>query len=677
MTYQSALDTVSSPGVLLGSRVEIFPSQPIAELNTKNGMAYAARFRTESTADLYAIICLTGLPPRIEAVTSMRTIDNPGVVRLVEAGVVSWTGGTQAYALVYQRPLAPRMMSSLDETRPLLNEDIISHHFITPMIGALIALSNAGIVHNAIHPGNIYWRIGNATPPQIGECLSTPAGLSQALIFEPIERSMAMPLGRGVGIAADDCYAFGMCLGFLVIGKNPFHGLDDQAIIEAKMQRGSFSCVVGNHRLSPTHIEILRGLLADDADQRWSANDLDQWLGGRRMTPKNSDLGRRASRHFEFAGKEYWQASHLAAAFANNVGDAARIIETDSLSKWLRRAMNDHERANFVESAISDLKQSGKTAHYEDQLVARICMALDQAAPIRYRGLSTMPGGIASLLIDTALTGNNIAPLSEIISSKMVALWIGMQKETKPEFLTMMQQFDKMKSLVEKTTFGNGIERITYELNTSLPCLSPMLRGQYVATPKMLLPALEYIASTGNRPREPIDRHIAAFLIVRDKRGESLFTGISAPEGSVQRGLAILTLFSELQYRHGPENLPQLAAWLAPFVEPATRNFLSKASRERIQKQIRETISKGDLGALLRLVDDSKRIERDRQDFMAARILYLNIQKEIAGLEVKINNRESVVRASGKPMAASISSFLAIILIFAAILRALFEVWFQ
>ena len=79
---------------------------------------------------------------------------------------------------------------------------------------------------------------------------------------------------------------------------------------------------------------------------------------------------------------------------------------------------------------------------------------------------------------------------------------------------------------------------------------------------------------------------------------------------------------------------------------------------------------------MLRLVDDSKRIDYDRRDFAAARMLYLNIQKEIAGLEVKLRNRDSVVLASGKPMAASISSFLAILLICAAIVRALFGALF-
>ena len=576
MAYDNAQNMSASTGVLLGSRVEIFPSQPLPELNSPGGSAFAARLISDASSSLYAIICNSGMPPRIESVQSMRALDNPTLLRLIEAGVVAWPDGTFAYAFVYQRPLTARMMTTLDETRAPLNEDTLGHHFITPMIGALVALRNVGIVHNAIRPTNIFWRIGTPTPPQIGECLSMPAGVGQPVIFEPIERAQAMPLGRGPGIFADDCYAFGVTLAFLVLGRNPLQGHDDQAIIDIKMQRGSFGALIGNNRLSPIHIEILRGLLSDDAMQRWTAPDLDMWMNGRRMTPKSSDAGKRAARHFDFMGKAYWQIGPLVLALAANVGEAAKIIENKSLSKWLRRAMNDEERAKNLGIVVNDLKKSGKAARYEDQVVTRACIALDYTAPIHYRGLSVMPAGVASLLAEAAINGNNLSVLSEIILSQLVNLWIEMQKDTKTDYVVLAQLFDRMKTSVEKTSLGNGIERATYEANLELPCLSPMLRGQYVATTKMLLPALERVAAGGNRPREPLDRHIAAFILVRDKRSKSLFTPMTAPEGSIKRGIALLTLFSELQYRHGPDRLPHLAAWLAPVAEPTVRRFLSK-----------------------------------------------------------------------------------------------------
>jgi hypothetical protein len=305
--------------------------------------------------------------------------------------------------------------------------------------------------------------------------------------------------------------------------------------------------------------------------------------------------------------------------------------------------------------------------------VARACIALDPSAPIRYRGLAVMPMGIANMLVDALITGANTQTLGEIITSQLVSLWVEMQQEAKTELVPLGQQIERMKSLIEKTSFGNGIERVAYELNPGLHCLSPILRAHYVASPKALLPALESIAASGERPPEPMDRHIAAFLIVRDKRSETLFDSMTAPSASPRHGLALLTLYSEMQYRYGPDALPHLAQWLMPLIEPAVQRFLGKTVKERLRSQVKEAAAQGNLGALVRLVDDPKRIERDQQEFMAARMLYLNILKEVAMLENRLANREIVVRQSGKPMAATISTFIAILLVFAAILRAVWR----
>jgi hypothetical protein len=184
-----------------------------------------------------------------------------------------------------------------------------------------------------------------------------------------------------------------------------------------------------------------------------------------------------------------------------------------------------------------------------------------------------------------------------------------------------------------------------------------------------MLPALERIALQPNRPREPMDRHIAAFLIVRDRKSEMLFDAMAGAETTPRKGIALLTLYSDMQARHGPDALPNLAQWLLPFVEVAVRRYLSKALREKMLKQVRETASRGDLSALLHYVDDTRTVERDQQEFMAARILYLNILKEIGHIEGSLADRDMIVQNEGKPMAASFSGFLAILLVLAAVLR--------
>lgn len=664
----------SGTPVLLESRIEILPTTPLSDFSTVGGTVFGARIKGVTESDLLAVVCNKGLIERNEIVNSVRGLNNPGILKLVEAGPVQWPGeDTQYYCLAYERPSVPVMMASLDEVHVPVQEDALNDGFIYPMIGALMALKRSGVVHHAIRPTNIFWRRGSALPPQLGDCLSTPAGVGQSVIFETIERAQCLPMGRGTGHHTDDCYAFGMVLAFMMIGQNPFMGMDDATIIQMKIERGTFATVIGNRRFQPNHIELLRNLLTDDVQQRWTAIELEQWQNGRRATPKKSDQGRRAQRHFEFVGREYWQLRPLAQALYRHVHDAVLIIENGTLDKWLRRSMSDEETAESVVDIQESLKRNSKAANIEDLLVARVCMALDPLGPIRYRGMALMPLGIANMLVDAVLGGRNIQVLSEIIANELVQQWVDMQKVGKADMLPLSQQFDRMVGFLENPTLGNGFERVLYELNPSISCLSPIVRKQYVMAPRFMLTALERIGSSSQRGREPMDRHIAAYLIVRDKRSEKLFLGLSAPEGSIRRGLAMLALFVEMQQRYGPEFLPNIAQWLLPALEGATWRFLGKATRETTLAQVKKTAERGDLRTLQRLLDDPVRFERDSQEFMAARMLYFNIMKEINSLEGQLADRENAARNIGNPMAATLSSFLAIVLAIIILIRAVWK----
>ncbi len=666
---------VTGSSVLLGTHVEIYPASPLPDFNNEGAAAFAARFKDDANSDLVAYICTGALPARFDIINSLRIIDHPSVLRLMESGAVSWPDGQRYGALVFQRPMAQRFMRTLDEAHAPLSEDVINRFFVAPMVGALAEFMRTGIVHGAIRSTNVFWRANSAAPPQLGECVTTPPGVGQPALFETIERAMAMPSGRGPGHHADDCYAFGVMVALLILGQNPFRGMDDRAVLQLKMERGSFNAIIGHHRLSPTHSELLRGLLTDDSRQRWTASDMEQWLGGRRLTPKSSDVERRATRHLDFSGREFWQVRPLANAFAAHVPEAARMIQGGALDKWLRRSLGDDSKADDIADAISSIKDGTKTANYEDNLVARVCIALDPAAPIRYRGLSIMAGGIAAMLAEGIVTGSNIQNLLEIINGQLVTFWVDMQKAMKTELVPIAQQFERLASILEKTTYGNGVERAVYELNPAIPCLSPMLRGHHVTSPRAILPALERVSTSSSRPRDPMDRHIAAFLVVRDRRSELLMESMGAPESSPRRGLAMLNLYVDMQNRHGPESLPGIAQWLLPLLESSVRRYFGKMVRENLQKQVKDVAERGNLGALQQIVDSPRRLERDEQEFIAARLLYFSILKEINTLEGRMANREGLVRDFGTPAAASISSLVALMAVLFAIVRVIWASW--
>jgi hypothetical protein len=660
--------------VSLDGRINLYPQKPLPDLNTQGGTAVAARFQNDLSLGCFSLVCNKGVYPRVELVNSMKMVDASTILRLREGGVVDWPAqGSRHFGLVYELPLAPPYWRSLDETHPVMSEDSVNHHFIAPLISALLDLQHMGVMHGGIRPTNIFWRDGSTTPPQLGDGLSGPPGFGQPALFETIERAMCPPAGRGNGQHADDCYAFGVTVALVLLGHNPLQGSDEKTVLRSKMEKGSFNTLIGARKLHGSHVELLRGLLADDSSQRWSAEEMEQWLSGRRLTPKSSDAGRRAARHFEIGGKDYWQVRPLAAAMAENVAESVRIIENGSLIKWLARSLGDAEKAKEVGQVIAELKESGNAAHYEDQLVTRVCITLDPSAPIRYRGVSVMPAGISTALVDAMKTGDKLQIISEIIANQFVTLWVNVQKDMKVDLVPLAQQLERMRAVLDKAAFGNGMERVLYELNPSLPCLSPMLRQDCVVSLRQLLPALERVVGTPAQASEPMDRHIAAYLIVRDKRSESIFAAMGPEARGMRRSLAILSIYGDLQYRFGPDRLSRLSAWFMPLLEPCFHRYLSKPFREKVKRQTKDAVDKGNLVLIMKYLDDPQRVTGDEQNFLNARLMYHNIKQELAQIEAELKDRSIVARDVGRPVAASVAAILSIIMIAVMLGRTLLQ----
>ena len=139
---------------------------------------------------------------------------------MIDSGVAVWPDGTRYHAFVtsarWHRALRRRSTRRMRQYAKTSN-----HSFVAPMVSALLELARTGVAHNAIRPTNIFWRIGTANAPQLGECLSAPAGYGQPVLFETVERALSTPTGRGHGHTADDCYAFGVTLALSSLASIP------------------------------------------------------------------------------------------------------------------------------------------------------------------------------------------------------------------------------------------------------------------------------------------------------------------------------------------------------------------------------------------------------------------------------------------------------------------------
>jgi eukaryotic-like serine/threonine-protein kinase len=659
----------NADAVKLAERYEIQPSTPLPMLNAVGGNAFTAKSLREKRIEPFAVICHASTLPRMDVCSTVASLDNGTHMRLLDWGLVDWPQDRgRRYCLVFERPGGRRLMGALTDTIDPMPEDQLTRQIVHPLVSALKEMTSRGVVHGAIRPTNMYFRDLASGGLMLGECVSAQPGYGQNVVLETVERGMSAPAGRGTGTAADDMYSLGVTLLILALGRNPVAGLDDEAIVQAKIERGSYPALVQQHRLPLAINEVVRGLLVDDPKQRWTLNDLDLWVAGRRLSPKQPQISRRAARPMEFQGQEYWHCRTLARGFARHVPAAATVIESGELDKWLRRSMGDDLRAEAVGNAIQTAS-SGKGGSQGDRLVARVCMALDPSAPIRYRGRAMMPDGVATMLAEAFLRNESPQAVAEVIGNQLPMFWVNVQSDFKPEFVPLVQMYDQLRGFLERSAYGLGIERVLYEMNPTMPCMSGLVVKQLPTNPAELLRALDWLGAGGERHKDPIDRQIAAFLAARHKRSDDLlYTQLGSGIEPTRRVIAMLTILSDVQARTGVDGLTHLASWVQAMLDPVFRRFHNRKTQELVRKQADGAAHNGRLTELLKVVDDPESLRRDRLEFEAAQIEYREADAEMEKVRHTIADRNSIVETSGRQVAAIVSSLLSTVLVAGIIL---------
>jgi hypothetical protein len=654
--------------ILVEERFRIYPDQPLPDLDSATATAFAARDMRDPNAELVGYVCQGGPPPRWDVVGSLRGTDAAGLLRLVSYGVIDWPPARgERPAVVFDRPKGARLVKSLRQKRTPASEEQIARLVISPVTQALTELKLRRVFHGLINPTNLWLRevdeAGGARAV-LGECVTAPAGFCQPVTFETIERGMAS--ARGAGSMADDLYAFGVTILYLMLGQMPAGHLDDRAVIHEKIERGSFHALIGDARLPLSVLEPVRGLLIDDPASRWTLEDLELWLSGRRLSPKQAQAPKRASRPFSFGGVDVWTTRSLAAVMAGRTADANQVAENGDLTHWLNRSLDDETMVNRVEEAMRTAR-AGRGGPVEERRVSRVLMALDGSAPIRYRGKAVMPGGIGDALADAFVRGGTVQELAEIIGGQLPMFWVSMQQEFRSEYVTLSTAFDHARTCLERGEMGYGIERCLYNLCSNMPCLSPVLEGHYVLDLEALMWALEEVAGRADRPERPIDRHIAAFILSRNNKiNDRQLQVLGGDPQTPEYGLGLLGLLFELQRTTRVHPLPNLCGWAASLLDPAVGRFHSRTLQGKIRERLADEAASGLFKNLHDIISNPNLTRRDLSAFRSACRDYLGAAKAIARCQEKLMDQNGLAEGPGKQAAAmtgAIASAAMIVLI--------------
>ena len=645
---------------ILRERFVINPNKPIPELSSPHAKAYAVEDRKESVTPLFALVCERSMPVRTNAMRAIKGVKSPGMMRLVEWGIVLWPiAGGECLAAVFERPRGVRVMNDLrDQIVPLTEHNVIPR-LIEPVTLALRELSTRGVTHRAIRPTNMYYVDGDRT--LLGDCVTAPPAYDQPLLFEPIESGMANPIGRGTGTYADDMYAFGVSLTLMLLGFNPVARMDDAALLRQKMQSGTYAALVGEERIHFTLIELLRGLLSDNPDQRWDIDNLEMWLAGRRMAPQQSRVDKRATRGFPFEGTEYFHARELAHAMGKHWDQAIATVVEGKLELWLQRALEEKDKAKAIAKAVATgVAGSAEKRASLDIMMCKILTLLDPLAPIRYKGMVAMPDGLGACLAMVMAKREEPRLLAEVLLREIPAMWMETRLMQGLDDSRISINFQNLRAYLAQTGMGFGLERCLYEMNESMPCQSPLLTEDYVADLKQLLPALNAAAAKRKDSKQwPVDRHIAAFMGARFRSDIDRHLGALNEKDPVVAFLALLNLLAVFQYRTGQANLQHLSMWLVMLATPLVQRYHSRGKRQEMEKDLGKLARAGSIVEIYNLLENNEALTKDMSDFLWAQAQFQAAEEEIRELDDDGEERSKESELIGRQTATMIAILIA------------------
>ena len=630
----AGVERAARPPVTLDGRYEILPDRPIPSLDSPTALAFAARGRGDADAALFALVCAPEAMARTDIIEKLSLEADEGLLVPVCWEDADWPGEGERLVFLFEQPGGARLAPIGAATLPALEPQQLRTDIIAPLARALETIGAADITHRGVRPDNLFWRSGEDGGVVLGECVCAPPAWAQPAAYEPIDSAMAEPAGRGPGTPPDDFFSLGVTVLALLMGQAPDHGTDAEALLLARLEKGSYAALRGDFEPPDELVTLLRGLLEDDAEARWGYSQVMASLSGDRPPLARATAAVRSATPIDFGGTKYETCRGLAHAMAADAAAAASVIEGGSLERWLRSHVRDEARAEAVAAAhqlACPRAVPGKAARH--QLVARVAIALDPAAPIRYKGRAVHLRGFGTALAETARAGAPAAALAEIVLGDLPIFWASVQSRDRPHHLSRAAALRELKQHLVDTRIGRGVERVLYEVAAALPCRSPIMAPRQVCSAPAVLERLEELAHRTDRPSRPIDRHLAAFLAARSNRLRPADLAALAAGDATAQALGLAHLFARLQHLEGGgKPLPGLASWTATLLAPVVEGFFQRRLREELAAALQQFARSGDIAALVSVIDNPALGERDAAGFAAARAEYTALDREIARL---------------------------------------------
>ncbi|HYZ23499.1 MAG TPA: hypothetical protein VE690_15225 [Rhodopila sp.] len=611
--------------------------------------AFMARDRLMADAPRVALAASRDLSPRLDILETLTDPIENLMAPLGHGVAPSATRGVDGYFVVCTLPPG----APLSESKERWTDRALIDLVLRPIAQVLDTLQDYHITHRAIRLNNVF----QGAPGQLvtlGAAWAAPPAFHQPAIFEPIYSAMCHSAGRGEGTTADDIYALGVLLVCLGSGKVPFAGLTDAAVVQWKLDMGSYTALTRDFMPSGLLSDLLRGMLADDPDHRPSPKLLLDTAAarGRRLIARPP---RRSQRPLRVNDVAAYDSRTLAYALALDDRRSMQVLRSGVVSQWLRRDLADAALATQVEELVrARVADTHPNAMSDPLVVMQVVTIINPRMPLCWRGVLLWPDGLPALMAE-AVGGvrDMMVVVEELLTTDIVSRWSSMpaREGRGASFTLPLEAFQHRHALVSH--HPGSLARLFYAMNPILPCRAPQVEERWVTTMAELMQQLERTAPESDT--SVIDLPLAAFIACKtDRRIEPMVSELLLTKDPGQFRIRELELLRELQARHHPGPMPRLAKWLAERIRPDLEAWRNRPRRAALATQLAETAKAGSLSRLLMLLRNPAGLAADSAGAERARAELRRIEAELRMIDDHGTVRVAYAERAGQAIAGGV-----------------------
>ena len=460
---------------------------------------------------------------------------------------------------------------------------------------------------------------------------------------------------------ADDIYALGVLILCLAGGKVPLADLDDQAVLQWKLDQGSYAALTRAFAPSGRLGDLLRVLRAVDSDHRPSPKLLLDTAAarGRRLAARPPRRSQRALRVNEVSA---FDSRTLAFALAVDDRRSMQVLRSGIVSQWLRRDLGDAALAAQVEELVrARMTDTHPNTMSDPLLVLQIVTIINPRMPLCWRGVLLWPDSLPAMLSEVMAGIRDVtAVVEELLTTDIIGRWSSMpaREGRGAGFALPPEAFAHRHSLMSH--HPGSLARLFYALNPALPCRARQAADRWVTAITGLMRQLEKTAPETDTSL--IDIPLAAFIACRaDRRAEPMVTELILTKDPAQFRIRELELLRELQQRHHPAPMPKLAKWMAERVKPELDAWQNRPRREALATRIADTAKTGSLARLLALTRDPNGLAADSAGAERARAELRRIEAELAIIDDHATFRVTYAERAGQAIVGGLGLVAVII----------------